>query len=149
MEKLKRVNSYARHCMYWITGSHKDFQKYQCLYVYLKKSSWFLSMPNMVNLPAISVASFKATILVHRWRLICPQDQPQAWKTLGLLLLTSLCRLIAWCGKPSDLWSDQGVNFRGGSKEFQEAFENIELTLQEQNIDFHFNPPRAPHFIGA
>jgi len=67
--------------------------------------------------------------------------------------LMSLRRFIARRGKPYELWSDRGTNFKGGHKELQTAFENMEPELKRQlarqTIDFHFNPPHAPHFGGS
>lgn len=65
----------------------------------------------------------------------------------------SLRRFIARRGKPYELWSDRGTNFRGGHKELQSAFESMAPKLQQQlakqTINFHFNPPYSPHFGGA
>ena len=67
--------------------------------------------------------------------------------------LMALRRFIARRGKPAELYSDQGTNFRGGEKELKEAFTNLGPDLQRQmspqKISFHFNPPAAPHFGGA
>ncbi|XP_028296698.1 uncharacterized protein LOC114458488 [Gouania willdenowi] len=67
--------------------------------------------------------------------------------------LMALRRFIARRGKPFEIISDQGTNFRGGNRELQEAFKAMEPQLQEklseQSITFHFNPPHAPHFGGA
>lgn len=46
--------------------------------------------------------------------------------------LMALRRFIARHGTPSDLWSDQGTNFKGGDRELQEAFAKMAPTLQEQ-----------------
>lgn len=67
--------------------------------------------------------------------------------------LMSLRRFIARRGKPFELLSDQGTNFKGGSKELHEAFKAMEPALREQlaaeQIRFRFNPPNAPHFGGS
>jgi len=67
--------------------------------------------------------------------------------------LMALRRFIARRGKPHELYSDQGTNFRGGEKELKEAFSNLSPDLQQQlaaqQISFHFNPPAAPHFGGT
>ena len=56
-------------------------------------------------------------------------------------------------GKPYELLSDQGTNFRGGCSELQEAFKSLLPALQTQlagqQISFKFNPPNAPHFGGS
>ena len=56
--------------------------------------------------------------------------------------LMVLRRFIARRGKPHELLSDQGTNFRGGNSELQEAFEVLSPDLQShlasQQIDFKF-----------
>lgn len=67
--------------------------------------------------------------------------------------LMSLRRFIARRGKPHELCSDQGTNFKGGDRELKEAFNNIHPQLQrelaKQQIDFQYNPPNSPHFGGS
>lgn len=67
--------------------------------------------------------------------------------------LMSLRRFIARRGKPYEILSDQGTNFKGGEKELRNAFEalqpEIQAQLASQQIEFVFNPPNAPHFGGC
>lgn len=67
--------------------------------------------------------------------------------------LMALRRFISRRGKPAELLSDQGTNFRGGDRELQEAFQTLHPSLQAQlaeyQIKFCFNPPSAPHFGGS
>ncbi|KAI2647089.1 Gag-Pro-Pol polyprotein [Labeo rohita] len=67
--------------------------------------------------------------------------------------LLALRRFIARRGTPSEIFSDQGTNFRGAETELREAFREMEPSLQEQlanyQITFRMNPPAAPHFGGA
>ncbi|CAI5670381.1 unnamed protein product [Oreochromis niloticus] len=67
--------------------------------------------------------------------------------------LMSLRHFIARRGKPFELLSDQGTNFKGGSSELQEAFNTLSSALKSQlarqQIHFRFNPPQAPHFGGS
>nr|XP_055076729.1 uncharacterized protein LOC129455971 [Misgurnus anguillicaudatus] len=67
--------------------------------------------------------------------------------------LMALRRFIARRGTPAQLFSDQGTNFRGGEREIREAFAalspDLQLQLAKQKIEFHFNPPSAPHFGGV
>ncbi len=67
--------------------------------------------------------------------------------------LMALRRFISRRGKPSELLSDQGTNFKGGERELQEAFKALNPSLQAQlakeQIQFKFNPPSSPHFGGA
>ncbi|KAJ7994016.1 hypothetical protein DPEC_G00261580 [Dallia pectoralis] len=55
-------------------------------------------------------------------------------------------------GTPSEIFSDQGTNFRGGERELHEAFKDLSPDLQAQlagqKVSFHFNPPASPHFGG-
>lgn len=67
--------------------------------------------------------------------------------------LMSLRRFIARRGKPYELLSDQGTNFKGGERELKESFaalhEELQGHLGSQQIKFFFNPPGAPHFGGC
>lgn len=67
--------------------------------------------------------------------------------------LMALRRFISRRGKPAELLSDQGTNFRGGEREIHESFKALHPTLQAElakhQIQFRFNPPSAPHFGGA
>ena len=63
-------------------------------------------------------------------------------------------RLAARRGVPLHIYSDNGTNFRGASKELKDAVLNLdteklsEFSLTKQ-IECHFNPPDAPHMGGA
>ncbi len=67
--------------------------------------------------------------------------------------LMSLRRFFARRGKPYELLSDQGTNFKGGERELKESFaalhEELQGHLASQQIKFVFNPPGAPHFGGC
>lgn len=67
--------------------------------------------------------------------------------------LMALRRFISRRGKPHEIISDQGTNFKGGSSELQEAFKaltpQLQVALAGQQIDFKFNPPNSPHFGGS
>ncbi|XP_062414781.1 uncharacterized protein LOC134107206 [Pungitius pungitius] len=67
--------------------------------------------------------------------------------------LLALRRFIARRGRPKELLSDCGTNFRGAERELREAFAAMEPRLKEHlteyQIDFKFNPPSAPHFGGV
>lgn len=66
--------------------------------------------------------------------------------------LMALRRFIARRGKPSEILSDQGTNFKGGERELHAAFQSLHPDLKEQlskhQVSFKFNPPSAPHFGG-
>lgn len=67
--------------------------------------------------------------------------------------LMALRRFISRRGKPFEIISDQGTNFRGGRKALQEDFAVLHPSLQEQlashQNSFKFNPPGASHFWGC
>lgn len=67
--------------------------------------------------------------------------------------LMALRRFVAWHGKPFEILSDQGMNFRGGEQELKEAFAvlqpEVQARLASQQTQFSFNPPNAPHFGGC
>ncbi|XP_024875128.1 uncharacterized protein LOC112456671 [Temnothorax curvispinosus] len=71
--------------------------------------------------------------------------------------LNALKRFIARRGKVSCIYSDNGTNFQGAAnslKEFYQLLHNkhhqdtVDTTLKEDNIEWSFIPPHAPHFGG-
>ena len=71
--------------------------------------------------------------------------------------LAALRRFIARRGLSSDIYSDCGSNFVGASNELKKLFkehleenhnELIANELAKRNIQWHFNPPGAPHMGG-
>ena len=65
-----------------------------------------------------------------------------------------LRRFIGRRGKPAHLYSDNGTNFKGAEAELKSAIQELEqnricTTMTPQGIEWHFNPPHAPHFGGA
>ena len=67
--------------------------------------------------------------------------------------LMSLRRFIARRGPPRILYSDNGTNFVGADRELKQLIQNWNQTqisdaLLQDNIEWHFNPPSAPHFNG-
>ncbi|XP_033639868.1 uncharacterized protein LOC117300250 [Asterias rubens] len=67
--------------------------------------------------------------------------------------LMSFRRFISRRGKPYELLSDCGTNFKGAETELQEAFHamkpDLAAQLGDQKVRFKFNPPSAPHFGGV
>ncbi|KAK0146565.1 hypothetical protein N1851_014104 [Merluccius polli] len=67
--------------------------------------------------------------------------------------LMAFQRFTSRRGTPAEILCDQGTNFKGGHKELQEAFNNLSPTIKSvlatRKINFHFNPPYAPHFGGV
>ncbi|XP_061400735.1 uncharacterized protein LOC133336443 isoform X2 [Musca vetustissima] len=69
--------------------------------------------------------------------------------------LAALRRFIARRGKSTDLYSDNGTNFVGASrqldKDYIEAIKSnntLAPILENEQIKWHFIPPAAPHFGG-
>ncbi|XP_054283150.1 uncharacterized protein LOC129000220 [Macrosteles quadrilineatus] len=68
--------------------------------------------------------------------------------------IAALKRFISRRGMVSNIYSDNGKNFVGASRQLQESFQQIALQsptqrfLEDQHITFHFIPPHAPHFGG-
>ncbi|XP_051165958.1 uncharacterized protein LOC127284527 [Leptopilina boulardi] len=71
--------------------------------------------------------------------------------------LGCLKRFFARRGKSKRMYSDNGTNFVGAKNELDELYgllnaENhnreVARTLANQNIEWHFSPPRTPHFGG-
>lgn len=67
--------------------------------------------------------------------------------------LMALRWFIARRGKPFEILSDRGTNFRGGAAELQASVAALEAPIREQlagqEIEFRFNPPSSPHFGGT
>jgi len=69
--------------------------------------------------------------------------------------MNALKRFIARRGKVSHIFSDNGTNFRGASNELKQLYQllhkdqdKLDRMLKEDNIEWHFIPPHAPHFGG-
>ncbi|XP_046556868.1 uncharacterized protein LOC124266100 [Haliotis rubra] len=67
--------------------------------------------------------------------------------------LMAFWRFISRRGKPFEVLSDQGTNFKGADAELQRAFSMMEPVLidrlSEQKIRWKYNPPNSPHFGGV
>ncbi|UYV67959.1 hypothetical protein LAZ67_5002631, partial [Cordylochernes scorpioides] len=67
--------------------------------------------------------------------------------------LAALKRFISRRGKPSDIFSDNGTNFRGADNILREQFDilkysTIQKFISNERINWHFIPPSAPNFGG-
>ena len=65
----------------------------------------------------------------------------------------ALHRFISRRGKPEKIYSDNGTNFTSGDKELRSAVDDwnqtqIHNAMLQQNIEWHFIPPFAPHMGG-
>lgn len=67
--------------------------------------------------------------------------------------LMAFRRFISRRGKPFELLSDCGTNFKAGEAELQGAFKamtpDVQKELAHSQVNFRFNPPSAPHFGGS
>ncbi|XP_071644514.1 uncharacterized protein [Temnothorax longispinosus] len=62
----------------------------------------------------------------------------------------ALKRFISRRGKVVNMYSDNGLNFRGADNEMQDLFQSPDLqhAATEERLNWHFIPPKAPHFGG-
>lgn len=51
-------------------------------------------------------------------------------------------------GKCAKIYSDNGTNFVGAQKELVSMMKKASVDLEKEGIEWHFNPPAAPHFGG-
>lgn len=62
-------------------------------------------------------------------------------------------RFVARRGAPQEVYSDNGTNFIGASKELEEEMRNINRSLSstftDTNTQWRFNPPSASHMGGC
>ena len=68
--------------------------------------------------------------------------------------INALRRFTNRRGCPTDMYSDNGSNFKGASAELKEFFSKLDKTAVEKHasdlrINWHWNPPSAPHMGGA
>ncbi|XP_062712140.1 uncharacterized protein LOC134289735 [Aedes albopictus] len=62
-------------------------------------------------------------------------------------------RFIARRGAPQEVYTDNGTNFIGASRELEDELRNINVSLSstftDTNTQWRFNPPSAPHMGGC
>lgn len=68
--------------------------------------------------------------------------------------LNAFRRFVARRGRPDKVWSDNGSNFVGGSRELHRAIERLDAKAiaeygVSQSIEWNFNPPLASHMGGV
>lgn len=73
--------------------------------------------------------------------------EPVVGLTKGAFL-ASLRRFMARRGKCASIYSDNGTNFVGAQRELDFYLKNIDADIARDGIEWHFNPPAAPHFGG-
>ena len=59
--------------------------------------------------------------------------------------IAALHRFIARRGRCIEIYFENGTNFFGASNRLRGIMEDA---VESQNIKFHFNPPKGPHFGG-
>ncbi|XP_065084929.1 uncharacterized protein LOC135707131 [Ochlerotatus camptorhynchus] len=73
-------------------------------------------------------------------------------------LTTESCKMairhfVAYRGAPSEIYTDNGTNFQGASRELLQEIQAINNgltdTFSDANTKWVFNPPSAPHFGGV
>jgi len=62
--------------------------------------------------------------------------------------MASLRRFMSRRGKCRKIYSDNGTNFVGAQKELSNYVKNTEDLMAREGVEWHFNPPSAPHFGG-
>lgn len=172
----ERVFSEMRR-KYWLPRGREAIRRFQRKCQECQKWRGKPQIPKMADLPPSRVRLFKPAFYStgvdcfgpysvaigrrseKRWGIIfkCMTTRAVHIDMLSSLnadsFLMALRRFIARRGKPFELISDQGTNFRGGDRELREAFADlapdIKAQLASQQIDWKFNPPNAPHFGGC
>lgn len=150
----RAINSVIHSCLICWRSNPKPFQ------------------PQMGNLPPSRVSQLKAfthtgvdfagpfLITMNRYRgakttkayiclFICFATKAMHLELVSSLsteaFLGALQRFLSRRGRCTDIYSDCGTNFVGASKEIKTMFESA---VEHENIQWHFNPPAAPHFGG-
>lgn len=161
---------------FWILHGREAVKRHQHSCPDCKRWRALPTVPKMANLPQARLRLFKPpffstgvdcfgpfTVNVgrrseKRWGILfkCLTTRAVHIDILASLdtgsFLMALRRFVARRGKPAELLSDQGTNFKGGERELHEAFQALCPSLREKlsahQISFKFNPPGAPHFGG-
>ncbi|KAK7889113.1 hypothetical protein WMY93_024673 [Mugilogobius chulae] len=172
----ERVFSEMRR-KYWLPGGREAIRRFQRNCQECQKWRGRPQVPKMADLPPSRLRILKPAFFStgvdcfgpysvksgrrseKRWGIIfkCMTTRAVHIELLSSLdtdsFLLSMRRFIARRGKPFELISDQGTNFRGGERELREAFATLAPDLQaqlaSQQIHWKFNPPNAPHFGGC
>ncbi|XP_065094522.1 uncharacterized protein LOC135715039 [Ochlerotatus camptorhynchus] len=85
------------------------------------------------------------------------RNEPVSRRSPLRWFLQALRRFIARRGRCTDLYSDNGTNFVGARNQLQELFtlwkerqhrDQVSRFCADEGIEWHFNPPSAPHFGG-
>ena len=107
---------------------------------------FYITVKRSVEKRWICLFTCLSTRAVH---LELAQDLSSA-SFLNMLTIFSSLR-----GKPGHIYCDNGTNLRGGARILQDALkeelgeDGTRDLLASKGIEFHFNPPEAPHMGGA
>ncbi|XP_077361612.1 uncharacterized protein LOC144006574 [Festucalex cinctus] len=162
---------------YWIPRGREAVKRHQHACLDCQRWRATPTVPKMADLPEVRLRLLKPPFfstgmdcfgpftvkvgrrLEKRWGIIfkCLTTRAVHLDVLSSLdsdsFLMALRRFIARRGKPAELLSDQGTNFKGGERELREAFNALHPSLHDHlaksQIQFKFNPPNAPHFGGV
>lgn len=162
---------------YWILRGRQAIRKHQNQCQTCKKWKANPVIPKMADLPParlrLSKPPFWSTGMdcfgpftvtlgrrsEKRWGLLfkCLTTRCIHIETLNKMdadtFLMAFRRFVSRRGKPFELISDCGTNFKAGEAELKCAFEAMAPTLKRElaqsQVHFRFNPPSAPHFGGS
>ena len=92
-------------------------------------------------------------------KLLSPDDEEVKKESVVNVLQDStilgklLKRFISRRGKPSEIYSDNGINFRGAKRELNQGIEawnsqNFQANIRQKEIDWKFNTPSCSHAGG-
>ncbi|XP_058840856.1 uncharacterized protein LOC131696328 [Topomyia yanbarensis] len=109
----------------------------------------------------IKVGRMKTKIKVYVCLFVCMVTKSIHLELVSSLttdgFLAALHRFAGRCGNPSELFSDNGSNFRGADRKLLELFELLRSQIlnekvnefcQPRGIKWSFNLPKAPHHRG-
>ena len=164
---------YLLRRQYWIIGARNLIRKQAFDCVVCKRLKAKPLTPKMADLPACRVTPGKffdqvgvdyfGPIMVKQGRSTVKRygciftclkirtvhiELAESMETDSFILC--LRNFIGRRGQPLDIYSDNGTNFVGEEKELREGFkrldqEKIDNFLSVKVIQWHFNPPYAPH----
>lgn len=165
------------HRKYWILHGREAVKRHQHLCIECQRWRAKPTVPQMADLPPARLRLLRppffstgmdcfGPLIVKvgrrhekRWGILfkCLTTRAVHIELLSSLdqdsFLMALRQLISRRGKPAELLSDQGTNFRGGERELRDSFKAMHPTLQSElakhQVKFLFNPPSAPYFGGA
>lgn len=106
----------------------------------------------------IKVGRMKAKVKVYVSLFVCMTTKSIHLELVSSLttdgFLAALHRFAGRRGNPTELFSDNGTNFRGADRELSELFDLLQSQVlndkvnefcQPRGIKWSFNPPKAPH----